>query len=68
MHGRDGGNRVYMKKNSAQEMTLAHSLEGLSEWIEILEGVEQDPVLQDLVDRVIVYHRLKRKNDGKSSG
>jgi hypothetical protein len=67
MHGVNGDEAVYMRRDSAKDMIVVPSLTGLSEWIMILENVEQDPVLQDMLERVIVYHRLKRNNDGKSS-
>lgn len=61
----DGGGTIYrrimgsvdrelVREGPAQKQMLRRQL-----WRDIFAAAESDPVLQDMLDRVEVYHRLK---------
>ena len=67
----DGGHTVYRRPMggavterelhsiSEEKRTLYEDLQESKLWGEIRRAAKTDPALQELLDRVIVYHRLK---------
>ena len=61
----DGGDTVYrrmvgsldremIREGPLRKKMLRHQL-----WRDIFESAESDPILQDMLDQVEIYHRLK---------
>ena len=61
----DGGNTIYRRtmRSADRELVREGSLRKLQQrsqlWRNIFRAAESDPVLQDMLDRVEVYHSLK---------
>ena len=61
----DGGDTVYRRRAGSnqrelvQEVPLRKKMIRSQLWRDIFDAAETDPVLQDMLDRVEVYHRLK---------
>ena len=61
----DGGDTIYRRKmgETNREMIRQGKLSRLQQrsqlWREIFRAAESDPVLQDMLDRVEIYHHLK---------
>ena len=61
----DGGDTIYRRTMGSVDRKLVregpmHKLQQRSQlWRKIFQAAESDPVLQDMLDRVEVYHSLK---------
>lgn len=61
----DGGDTIYRRKSgeSRREMIREGSLKKIQRrsqlWRDIFQAAESDPILQDMLDRVEIYHSLK---------
>ena len=61
----DGGDTIYRRTMGSVDRELVregpmHKLQQRSQlWRKIFQAAESDPVLQDMLDRVEVYHSLK---------
>jgi hypothetical protein len=61
----DGGDTVYRRmvgsvdREMIKEGPLRKKMLRNQLWKNIFESAESDPVLQDMLDRVEIYHRLK---------
>ena len=61
----DGGDTVYRRmvgsvdREMIQEGPLRKKMLRNQLWRDIFTSAESDPVLQDMLDRVEIYHRLK---------
>lgn len=61
----DGGDTIYRRKSGETNRELVHQgpmarLQQRSQfWREIFQAAEQDPILQEMIERVEIYHRLK---------
>lgn len=61
----DGGDTIYRRtmRSADRELVREGSLRKLQQrsqlWRNIFRAAESDPVLQDMLDRVEVYHSLK---------
>lgn len=61
----DGGDTVYRRRagSNQRELVQEGSLRRLQQrsqlWRNILKAAESDPILQDMLDRVEIYHSLK---------
>jgi hypothetical protein len=61
----DGGDTVYRRmvgsldREMIREGPLRKKMLRNQLWRDIFESAESDPVLQDMLDRVEIYHRLK---------
>jgi hypothetical protein len=61
----DGGDTVYRRmvgsldREMIREGPLRKKMLRNQLWRDIFESAESDPVLQDMLDRVDIYHRLK---------
>jgi hypothetical protein len=65
----DGGDTVYRRKIGSDSRELHSTSEKKKEqiddlrkqklWGDIHRAAESDPVLQDMLDRIVVYHQLR---------
>jgi len=61
----DGGDTVYRRmvgsvdREMIREGPLRKKMLRNQLWRDIFESAESDPILQDMLDRVEIYHRLK---------
>lgn len=61
----DGGDTVYRRRAGSNQRELVQEgplrrLQQRSQlWRNILKAAESDPILQDMLDRVEIYHSLK---------
>ena len=65
----DGGDTIYRRKigsdsrelhsTSEKKKNLIDDLREQKLWGEIRRAAEDDPVLQEMLDRIVVYHRLR---------
>ena len=61
----DGGDTVYRRmvgsvdREMIREGPLRKKMLRNQLWLDIVAAAESDPVLQDMLDRVEIYHRLK---------
>ena len=61
----DGGDTVYRRRTGSnqrelvQEGPLRKKMLRSQLWRDIFDAAETDPVLQEMLDRVEIYHRLK---------
>jgi hypothetical protein len=61
----DGGDTIYRRlagsnqREMVREGPLRQKMLRSQLWRDIFDAAEKDPVLQDMLDKIEVYHRLK---------
>jgi len=65
----DGGDTIYRRKTgsdsrelhstSPKKKDLIEELQNQKLWGDIHRAAKSDPVLQDMLDRIVIYHQLK---------
>ncbi len=61
----DGGDTVYRRRSGSvdremvKEGPLRKKMLRSQLWRDIFKSAESDPILQDMLDRIEIYHRLK---------